>query len=98
MHTGRDAGRSYECPRRKPASNCQKLEHYLVEVLVVTICAVLSGADTCVEIEVWTKELLDWLREDWSLDAWHKIHAIALTAFKMKTSRESLLMYTCYIQ
>lgn len=41
----------------------KKVEHDLVELLVVAVCAVLSGADTFVEIEVWAKEKLDWLRK-----------------------------------
>ncbi|QKS29553.1 MAG: ISAs1 family transposase [Candidatus Accumulibacter similis] len=41
----------------------KKVEHDLVEMLVVAVCAVLSGADGFVEIEVWAKEKLDWLRQ-----------------------------------
>lgn len=40
-----------------------KVEHELVELLVVAVSAVLSGADTFVEIEAWAKEKLDWLRQ-----------------------------------
>lgn len=39
-----------------------KVEHDLVELLVVAVSAVLVGADTFVEIELWAKERLDWLR------------------------------------
>jgi predicted transposase YbfD/YdcC len=39
-----------------------KVEHDLVELLVVAVNAVLVGADTFVEIELWAKERLDWLR------------------------------------
>jgi len=39
-----------------------KVEHDLVEMLVVAVSAVLSGADTLVEIEAWATEKLDWLR------------------------------------
>ena len=39
-----------------------KIEHDLVELLVVAVNAVLVGADTFVEIELWAKEKLDWLR------------------------------------
>ncbi len=41
----------------------KKVEHDLVEWLVVAVCAVLSGADTFVAVEVWAKEKLDWLRK-----------------------------------
>lgn len=40
-----------------------KVEHDLVELLVVAVSAVLVGADTFVEIELWAKEKLDWLRQ-----------------------------------
>lgn len=40
-----------------------KVEHDLVELLVVAVNAVLVGADTFVEIELWAKEKLDWLRQ-----------------------------------
>ena len=34
----------------------RKVEHDLVEMLVVAVCAVLAGADDFVEIEEWAKE------------------------------------------
>jgi predicted transposase YbfD/YdcC len=40
----------------------KKIEHDLVEVLVVAVNAVLVGADTFVEIELWANEKLEWLR------------------------------------
>lgn len=40
-----------------------KVEHALVEMLVVAVCAVLSGADDFVEIEAWGKAKLGWLRQ-----------------------------------
>jgi predicted transposase YbfD/YdcC len=40
----------------------RKVEHDLVELLVVAVCAVLVGADDFVEIEEWAKEKVDWLR------------------------------------
>jgi hypothetical protein len=48
---------SIEDPRQ-----ASKVEHDLVELLVVAVNAVLVGADTFVEIELWAKEKLDWLR------------------------------------
>ena len=39
-----------------------KVEHDLVELLVVAVNAVLVGADTFVEIELWGRERIDWLR------------------------------------
>ena len=39
-----------------------KVEDDLVELLVVAVNAVLVGADTFVEIELWAKEKLEWLR------------------------------------
>ena len=40
----------------------KKVRHKLVELLVVAICAVVSGADTFVEVERWGKAKLGWLR------------------------------------
>ena len=39
-----------------------KVEHDLVELLVMAVNAVLVGADTFVEIELWARERIDWLR------------------------------------
>jgi predicted transposase YbfD/YdcC len=39
-----------------------KVEHDLVELLVIAVNAVLVGADTFVEIELWARERIDWLR------------------------------------
>jgi len=41
----------------------KKVEHDLVEMLVVAICAVLVGADDFVEIEEWANEKVAWLRQ-----------------------------------
>ena len=41
----------------------KKVEHDLVEMLVVAVCAVLVGADDFVEIEEWASEKVDWLRQ-----------------------------------
>lgn len=41
----------------------RKVEHDLVELLVVAVNAVLVGADTFVEIELWANEKRDWLRQ-----------------------------------
>ena len=46
-----------------------KVEHDLVELLVVAVNAVLVGADTFVEIELWAKEKLEWLRGYLRLEA-----------------------------
>lgn len=41
----------------------KKVEHNLVELLVVAVCGVLAGADDFVQIEEWAKEKLDWFRQ-----------------------------------
>jgi predicted transposase YbfD/YdcC len=46
-----------------------KVEHNLVELLVVAVNAVLVGADTFVEIELWANEKLDWLRRYLKLES-----------------------------
>jgi len=48
---------SIEDPRQSA-----KVKHDLVELLVVAVNAVLVGADTFVEIELWAEEKLEWLR------------------------------------
>ena len=45
----------------------KKVEHDLVELLVVAICGVLAGADDFVEIEEWAKEKLGWFRQHLTL-------------------------------
>jgi len=40
----------------------KKVDHDLVELLVVAVCGVLAGADDFVEIEAWATEKLDWFR------------------------------------
>lgn len=41
----------------------KKVDHDLVELLVVAASAVMSGADDFVEIEAWAKEKEEWLRQ-----------------------------------
>jgi len=48
---------SIEDPRQSA-----KVKHDLVELLVVAVNAVMVGADTFVEIELWAEEKLEWLR------------------------------------
>lgn len=43
-------------------------KHDLVEMLVVTVCALLCGVDDFVGIEAWAKERIDWLRRFLKLD------------------------------
>jgi len=45
----------------RDARQVKKVEHELVELLVVTVCAVLVRVETFVELEAWTKEKLDQL-------------------------------------
>ena len=45
-----------------------KVEHDLVEMLVIAVNAVLVGADTFVEIELWGRERIDWLRRHLRLE------------------------------
>jgi len=45
-------------PRQKA-----KVRHDLVELLVVAVNGVLVGAETFVEIELWAREKLEWLRK-----------------------------------
>jgi predicted transposase YbfD/YdcC len=36
--------------------------HLLLDILVIAICAIICGADTWVEVELWGKANLEWLR------------------------------------
>lgn len=47
----------------------RKVKHDLVELLVVAVNAVLVGADTFVDIELWANEKLDWLRQYLKLES-----------------------------
>ena len=40
-----------------------KVEHNLVEMLIIAVAAVLSGADSFTEIEAWAEAKIDWLRQ-----------------------------------
>jgi predicted transposase YbfD/YdcC len=40
-----------------------KIEHNLVEMLVIAVSAVLSGANSFAEIEAWADAKIDWLRQ-----------------------------------
>ena len=40
----------------------------LTQMLVVELCAILSGADSWVAIQMWGEEKLDWLRRHISLE------------------------------
>lgn len=42
--------------------------HDLVEMLVVMVCGMLCGADNLVEIQLWAKARLDWLRRFMKLE------------------------------
>ena len=37
--------------------------HNLIDILVSTVCAVLSGADTWIDIVDWCEENIEWLKE-----------------------------------
>jgi hypothetical protein len=45
-----------------------KVDHDLVELLMVAVCGVLAGADDFVEIEAWAEEKLEWFRRYLKLD------------------------------
>jgi len=46
----------------------RKVDHDLVELLVVAVCGVLAGADDFVEIEEWAKEKCDWFKRNLRLE------------------------------
>ena len=40
-----------------------RTDHHLVDILVLTVCAVLCGADDWESVEMWGEAKLDWLRQ-----------------------------------
>lgn len=46
----------------------KKVEHDLVELLVIAVCGVLAGADDFVEIEAWANEKCDWFKRHLRLE------------------------------
>src|SRR5215472_13547229 len=45
-----------------PRRQCQNLKHRLDEIVMMGFCAVLAGANDCVEIATWAGRHLDFLR------------------------------------
>ncbi len=62
MEAGRKIGLAEELGGVRDPRQAGKVEHDLVEMLVVAVAAVLAGADIFVEIGVWANEKLDWLK------------------------------------
>jgi len=48
--------------------SARRTRHDLAELLTVAVCAVLSGVDDLVDIELWAEAKLDWLREFMKLE------------------------------
>ena len=42
-------------------------KHNLIDILVSEVCAVLSGADTWIDIVNWCEENIEWLKENLDL-------------------------------
>ncbi len=39
------------------------IEHSLIEIIIITVCAVICGADNWVDVANWAEEKIGWLRE-----------------------------------
>lgn len=74
-----------------------KVEHDLVELLVVAVSAVLVGADTFVEIELWAKEKLDWLRGYLRLEAGIPSHDTFGRLFGLIDPGEFEAAFRCWV-
>lgn len=74
-----------------------KVEHDLVELLVVAVNAVLVGADTFVEIELWAKEKLDWLRGYLCLEAGIPSHDTFGRLFGLIDPEEFEAAFRCWV-
>ena len=70
-----------------------KVQHDLVELLVVAVCSVLVGADTFVEIEHWAKDNLEWLRRHLKLENGIPSHDTFGRVFAMTVSYTHLDVY-----
>jgi predicted transposase YbfD/YdcC len=51
----------------------RRVEHYLLEIIIITICAVISGADDWVGVEAFGRAKEQWLREKLKLKLPHGI-------------------------
>ena len=51
-----------------------KVEHKLFDILLLTVCAVIAGADGWEDIEEFGKERLDWLRQYGDFDHGIPVH------------------------
>lgn len=51
----------------------RRVEHYLIEIIIITICAVISGADDWVGVEEFGRAKEKWLREKLKLKLPHGI-------------------------
>ena len=71
----------------------RKVEHDLVELLVVAVNAVLVGADTFVEIELWANEKIDWLRQYLTLENGIPSHDTFGRLFGLKKSNSEVKFY-----
>ena len=46
----------------KDPRQARKVEHKLIDIIVITVCAVICGADSRVEVEIFGRDREDWLR------------------------------------
>lgn len=66
----------------------RKKEHKLIDILVVTLCAVLTGAEGWTEIEQFGKVKLDWLRKFVALENGIPSHDTFGRVFRLLQPRE----------
>ena len=58
---------------RDPRTSCHSLKHQLVDILCIALCAVVSGAESFVDMEDYGVAKEQWLRERLGLDLPHGI-------------------------
>lgn len=66
----------------------KKIKHLLIDIIVITVCAVVSGADTFSEVELFMKYKEDWLKSILALPGGIPSHDTIERVFRMINPEE----------
>ena len=75
-----------------------KVRHGLAETLVITVCGLLVGADTLVEIEFWAKQKQDWLQRHLRLPHGIPSHDTMGRLLSQMAPREFAATFQCWVR